>query len=126
MMKWARKAHLYLGVFFTPILMFYLLSGWYQTINQDRLKHPSEAETFLQKMRTVHVDQIYPGDDEYTIPSSPKLFQAFVVIMSIAAVVTIGLGIFLAFKTIRPKWALWATLAGGVIVPILALWIGQG
>jgi len=125
MMKWARKLHLYLGCFFTPLLLFFILTGWYQTVNPDRLKHPSEAETLLQKLRTVHVDQIYPGEDEFTKPSSPKAFQALVVLMSIAGTITIGLGLFLAFKTIRPKWALWVTLAGGVLVPVLMLWIGH-
>lgn len=125
MMKWIRRTHLYLGCFFTPLLLFYLLTGWYQTVNQERMKHPSEAETFLQKARTVHVDQIYPGEDEFTKPSSPKMFQALVVVMSIAATLTIALGLYLGFKTIRPQWAFWATLVGGVLIPILMLWLGR-
>lgn len=125
MMKWARKLHLYLGCFFTPLLLFFILTGWYQTINPERLKHPSEAETLLQKLRTVHVDHIYPGEDEFTKPSSPKAFQVLVVIMSIAGTATIGLGVYLAFRTIRPQWALWATLGGGILIPILMLWIGR-
>lgn len=125
MMKWTRKAHLYLGCFFTPMLLFYILTGWYQTVNTERLKSPSEATSFLQKVRTVHVDQIYPGEDEFDKPSNPKMFQFLVILMSLAATVTIALGVFLAFKTIRPKWALWATLAGGVLLPMLMLWIGQ-
>ncbi len=126
-MKWTRRTHLYLGCFFTPMLLFYILTGWYQTINPERLKHPSEAESFLQKVRTVHVDQIYPaGGDEFDKPTSPKLFQFLVVVMSLAATVTIGLGVFLAFKTLKSKWPLWATLAGGILVPILMLWLGRG
>lgn len=125
MMKWIRKSHLYLGCFFTPMLLFYLLTGWYQTVNPDRMKHPSEAETLVQKMRTVHVDQIYPGEDEFGKPSSPKLFQVLVVIMSIAATLTIALGLYLGFKTIRPQWAFWVTLLGGVLIPMLMLWLGQ-
>jgi len=125
MMKWTRKAHLYLGCFFTPMLLFYILTGWYQTVNTERLKSPSEATSFLQKVRTVHVDQIYPGENEFDKPSNPKMFQFLVILMSLAGTVTIALGVFLAFKTIRPKWALWATLAGGVLLPMLMLWIGQ-
>lgn len=125
MMKWIRKAHLYLGCFFTPMLLFYILTGWYQTVNNERLKSPSEATSFLQKVRTVHVDQIYPGENEFDQPSNPKMFQVLVILMSLAATATIALGVFLAFKTIRPKWALWATLAGGVLIPLLMLRMGQ-
>jgi hypothetical protein len=125
MMKWIRRAHLYLGCFFTPLLLFYLLTGWYQTINPERLKHPSEAETFLQKARSVHVDQIYPGEDEFTKPTSPKAFQVLVVVMSLAATITIALGLFLGFRTIRPQWAFWVTLVAGVLIPIMMLWMGR-
>ncbi|MGB0582707.1 MAG: hypothetical protein ACPGVU_23730 [Limisphaerales bacterium] len=125
-MKWIRKTHLYLGCFFTPMLLFYILTGWYQTVNTERLKAPSEATSFLQKARTVHVDQIYPGENEFNKPSNPKAFQFLVILMSLAGTATIGLGVFLAFKTIRPKWALWATLGGGILIPMLMLWIGQG
>jgi hypothetical protein len=125
MMKWARKTHLYLGIFFTPMLIFYILTGWYQTINPERLKHPSEAQSLLQKARTIHVDQIYPGEDEFGKPTSPFLFQWLVVIMSLAATVTIALGVFLAFRTLRPQWALWATLSGGILIPIIMLLLGR-
>lgn len=121
-----RRAHLYLGCFFTPLLLFFVLTGWYQTINPERLKSISEAETFLQKIRTVHVDQVYPGENEFDKPSSPKPFQRLVVIMCIAATLTVLLGVFLAFKTMRNPWPVWVSLGLGVVVPILVLWFGQG
>ncbi len=125
-MKALRRLHLYLGCFFTPLLLFYLLTGWYQTVNHDRLKSPSDAETFLQKMRTVHVDQIYPSDHEFQKPSKPALFQIIVVVMSIAAIVTIVIGIVLAFKTLRNQWPVWLALVLGFLLPSLLLWLGQG
>ena len=72
-MKRLRQAHLFLGVFFTPMLVFFIGTGWYQTVNIERLKSTSEAETLVQKLRVVHTDQIYPGDTEIRKPSSPKL-----------------------------------------------------
>ena len=35
-MKLIRRIHLYLGCFFTPLLIFYVATGWYQTVNPDR------------------------------------------------------------------------------------------
>jgi len=124
-MKFVRRAHLYLGCFFTPLLLFYILTGWYQTVNHNRLKHPSEAETLLQKFRVVHSDQIYPAEQEFEKPSSPKLFQGFVVLMSVAATLTVALGLVLSFKTLRPVWPVWACLVLGIVLPMLLLWLGQ-
>jgi hypothetical protein len=125
-MKLLRRLHLYLGCFFAPLLLFYILTGWYQTVTPHRMKSPSEAETILQKLRTVHVDQIYPTDDEFEKPSSPKLYKFLVVLLGIAATITIVLGIILAFRTLRVQWPVWLSLGLGFLIPILALWLGQG
>jgi len=125
-MKALRRAHLYLGCFFAPLLLFYILSGWYQATNPDRLKSAADAETFLQRIRTVHVDQVYPTDNEIDRPSSPTLFKRLTVLMSLAATITILLGVFLAFKTLRQPWPVWLSLGLGMAIPIAALWLGQG
>ncbi|PAW75783.1 MAG: hypothetical protein B9S33_21430 [Pedosphaera sp. Tous-C6FEB] len=124
-MKFIRRAHLFLGCFFTPLLLFYILTGWYQTVNPNRLKHPSEAETLLQKFRVVHSDLIYPAEQEFEKPSSPKLFKAFVVVMAIAATLTIAFGLVLSFKMFKPVWPVWLCLALGIALPMLMLWLGQ-
>jgi NhaP-type Na+/H+ or K+/H+ antiporter len=124
-MKAIRRLHLYLGVFFAPLLLFFILTGWYQTINPERLKSPADAETLLQKLRTVHVDQIYPSDHELKHPSSAKLFKSLIVVMAIALVLTIALGVYLAFKSLRPRWPVWASLALGLVVPVAVLWLGR-
>lgn len=125
-MKLLRRLHLYLGCFFAPLLLFYLLTGWYQTLNPNRLKSPSEAETLLQKFRVVHSDQIFPSENELDKPSSPKKYQALVVVMSIASTVMILIGLVLAFKTLRSKWPVWVSLTLGVVLPAFLLWLGQG
>ena len=112
-MKLIRKLHLFLGVFFTPLLVFFVATGWYQTLSPDRFKNPGEAETLLQKLRVVHTDMIYPGDREFSRPSSPKLFQGIVGAMSAAVLITTLLGVYLAFKTVRGKgWVLFWLVAG--------------
>jgi hypothetical protein len=124
-MKRLRQAHLFLGVFFTPLLVFFIGSGWYQTVHVERLKSTSEAETFLQKMRVVHTDQIYPGDHEVRKPSSPRLFQSLVVAMSVALLVTTVLGLVLAFRFSKSPWPVALSLLGGLAVPVLLLWAGR-
>jgi len=124
-MKSLRRAHLYLGCFFAPMLLFYLLTGWYQTVEPNRIKEPGEAESLVQKFRVVHVYQVYPGKSETRKPSSPKLYQALVVVMAIAATLTIVLGVVLAFRSLKPVWPVLLVLALGILVPALMLWLGQ-
>jgi len=122
-MKKIRRAHLYLSCFFAPLLLFYIATGWYQTFNINRNKNLAEAEDLVSKLRSVHVDQIYPSKTAESY--SPKLFKWLVVVMSISLIVTIALGIILAFTVGRPKWAVWLSLTLGVLLPILSLWLGQ-
>lgn len=122
-MRLLRRIHLYLGCFFTPLLLFFLATGWYQTFHVNRNKKPGEAETWVSRFTSIHKDQLYPT--ESATGYSTKLFQALVALMSAALMATAGLGVFLAVRTVRPLWVLWVTFALGVIVPVLCLWLGQ-
>jgi hypothetical protein len=119
-----RKIHLYLSVFFAPLLIFFIGTGWYQTLTVQRNKLLGEQDTFVSRLTSVHVDQIYPsntGTGEY----STILFKSLVVVMSIALLVTIALGIVLAFKSTRPIWLVCTCLVFGIGLPVLFLWLGQ-
>lgn len=122
-MKFIRKLHLFLGCFFAPLLIFYTATGWYQTISTNRNKGLGELGGWREKLTSVHVDQVYPTESAEIY--SPALFQALVVALSIALIATTILGIYLAFKTSRKQWPIWASLALGVIVPIILLYLGQ-
>jgi hypothetical protein len=122
-MKLLRKIHLFLGCFFAPILVFFICTGWYQTVTHDRKKGLGEAETWVEKLTTVHVDQIYPSPAAETY--STTAFKYFIVVMSLALLATILLGIILAFRFSRRKWPVFLSLVLGFGVPILLLWLGQ-
>jgi hypothetical protein len=121
-MKLLRRLHLYLGCFFAPLLLFYVATGWYQSVTLRRNKGLGEAEDWLSKVRSVHVDQIYPSESANGY--SPTLFRILVVAMSIALIVTTVLGIVLAFRSTPRKHFVWLSLALGIAVPILLLWLG--
>lgn len=122
-MKLIRRLHLYLGCFFAPLLLFYVLTGWIQTVSVDRRKGLGEAANWIDRLKSVHVDQIYPT--ESAMGYSPKLFQILVVLMSIALVISVLLGVVLAFKTVRQRWLVWLSLVMGFLVPVLVLWLSQ-
>jgi hypothetical protein len=119
-----RKLHLYLSVFFAPLLVFFVATGWYQTVNTQRNKLLGEQDNLVSKLTSVHVDQIFPsetGTEEY----KTTLFKALVVTMSIALIVTIVLGMILAFRSTRRGWLVAACFVAGIVVPVLFLWLGQ-
>ena len=122
-MKFLRRLHLYLGCFFAPMLLFYVATGWYQTLHTNRNKTPGEAGDWVSRLTSVHVDQIYPAASANAY--SPSWYRALVVTMALALILTVGLGIILAFQVTRKRWPIWLSLALGLLVPVLLLWLGQ-
>lgn len=122
-MRTVRRLHLYLGCFFAPLLLFYVATGWYQTFNPNRAKTAAESETWLMRLRQVHVDQIYPSATAQGY--SPRLFRGLVAVMALALSATVALGVFLAFRGSRTPWPVALCLVLGVLVPALLLWLGQ-
>ncbi len=123
MVRWLRRIHLYLGVFFAPLLLFFVLTGWYQTVTPDRRKGVSDSDDWLSRMNRVHVEQYYPTQSAEGY--STKAFSLLVVAMSVALAATTLLGVVLAFQVIKNKGLVWISLALGIIVPAISLWLGQ-
>jgi hypothetical protein len=121
--KLLRRLHLFLGCFFAPLLLFYVGTGWYQTVTLRRNKGVGEADDLPSRLRSVHVDQIYPTESANAF--SPFLFRILVVLMAIALIATIIMGVILAFKSLKQRWLVWLSLALGFLVPVLFLWLGQ-
>ncbi|MDQ6631769.1 MAG: hypothetical protein M3Y82_08415 [Verrucomicrobiota bacterium] len=118
-----RKLHLFLGCFFSPILLFFICTGWYQTLHPDRRKGAGEAEGIIDRARSVHADSLLPSASAQTYSTKP--FRYFVVVMAIALIATIILGLILAFRFHRKKWQVWLSLILGLLVPLFLLWLGQ-
>ncbi len=122
-MKLIRRIHLYLGCFFAPLLIFYVATGWYQTVHPDRRKGVADSNDLISRLNRVHVEQYYPS--ESASGYSTYLFRGLVVGMAIAMVTTVALGVVLAFRFSRNKWPVWLALALGLALPIVLLWLGQ-
>ena len=210
-MKLVRRVHLYLGCFFTPLLMMFLVTGFLLIWTGDRMKGPDEATSLLQRLFFVHTEQYLPAgqpdlqiaqlksiDAEKNIiftfephgfpdhtpvrltesgtlpegidaenfyltktlnPSSftlhpkpdapaielsgtadtnvyimpkveqraynPSAFKLLIYLMVTGVVVTMLLGVVLAFKLTKDKRPVWAAIALGIIMPFLLLKLGQ-
>ena len=71
----------------------------------------------------MHVDQVYPREnvDAYT----PVPFRIIVAVMAAALIITVVLGIILAFRSARSRWLVWLSLVLGIVLPALLLLVGQ-
>ena len=118
-----RRLHLYLGVFFAPMLFFFIATGWYQTAYPDRRKSVFEASAVMDRLRAVHADQTFPvaSANRY----STLAFRWLVYAMSAALMATLTLGLVLSFRTMKRKWLVWLMLLLGLAIPVLCLWLGQ-
>jgi uncharacterized iron-regulated membrane protein len=123
-MRSVRRLHLYLSVFFAPLLIFFISTGWYQTLNPNREKTLGERHDLVSKLRSVHVEQVYPNETA-TGEYSTTLFKIVVVLMSISLLATIALGIYLAFRVTKQMWTVCFCLLLGILLPVLCLWLGR-
>jgi VIT1/CCC1 family predicted Fe2+/Mn2+ transporter len=118
-----RRMHLYLGCFFAPLLLFFVCTGWYQTLHPDRRKGPGEAEATWDRLRAVHADSLLPSATASGYATKP--FRWFVVATALGFIITVVLGIILAFRFSKQKWAVWLSLILGVVLPLALLMLGQ-
>ena len=122
LMLWARRTHLYLGVFFSPLLLMFIITGWWQTMvsSDDQEKDGGYIHKMLQNFSNVHTSDNWPraGVHHYT-----WLMRWLVVAMCVSLILSIVLGLFLSWQTTKPKWRVILALALGIAVPAVVLYI---
>jgi hypothetical protein len=138
-----RQIHRYVGVFFTPAILFFSLSGALQTLGLHENHGPGpKPPTWIRWMASVHKDQkLLPPDAEPAPPEaahehhpaprdagedsgpSPIPLKAFVILLALGLALSATLGMVIAFNTpaTRRMSALMFTL--GVVVPVAFLFI---
>jgi len=124
--KVMRNIHLYLGCFFAPLLVLFLVTGCWQTFD---LHHASEdggsykPPEIVKSLSQIHTDQRWA--DKNLKPEPSVIFRYLIVLMSLGLLVTTVLGIVMAFKYTRP-WMVWACLFLGVSIPCFLLCLARG
>ena len=124
MNRWFRRLHTFLSVFFSPLLILFVVTGWWQTVTVNRNKGLGFGGSWIEKLSTIHVDNYFPltGPHKY----STDLFKVLVVIMCIGFLFTTVLGLVMAFRFAKRKAYLVIILVAGVLVPTLLLYLGEG
>jgi 4-amino-4-deoxy-L-arabinose transferase-like glycosyltransferase len=121
--SWLRKVHLYLGVFFSPLLLFFILTGWWQTVTDDQkaAKGAGFFHNLMSRLSTVHTDDYYPhGNAEQ---HSHLAMEVMIVSMAVALILSILLGLWLAWTAPRGKGLAAVVFLLGIAVPVLILYL---
>jgi hypothetical protein len=106
-MQKLRSIHLYLGCLFAPLLLFFAISGIWQTLG---LHSP-----VLERLSTIHTELRLKNGSEL----SSFALRVFVIVMAVSFIVTTLLGIAMAVKFGRSRKAACCCLAFGVLLPLV-------
>jgi len=126
-----RRIHLYISVFFAPLLLLFIITGWAQTVGETSLmKNFSEVHTgqYFPTTRTIYG----ANGEELTIASQIGTAKSgrdlmiwptkwLVVAMCISLMVSVSLGLVLAFTMVPNRTPVWIALILGIVTPILLL-----
>ena len=122
MLKTIRKAHLYLGAIFAPLVIFLAFSGALQTFE---LHDPPKDSFFKSHGWIMTLAQIHKNQRTEGPPSKRHsvTLRWFFVIASTGLMVTSALGIYMAFKYSKKHALVYLSLALGIGLPILFLYL---
>jgi hypothetical protein len=118
-----RRLHLYLSVFFAPLLLLFVITGWAQTMDFDH------STPVLERLSNVHTEQFFAMEprkgrtsaERDAEEAAARPMKWLVAAMSVALIVSIGLGLVLAFTLVRQRVAVWIALLLGIATPVLLL-----
>lgn len=122
-LRQVRTAHLYLGIVLAPFLLFFSISGAWQSLGfHQTLKDGSyEAPPALIQLSEVHARQRV-GQKPGSRSSQAFKWLGFISGLGIATLAVLGL--VMAFATSRKKMMPLGLLGVGVLLPVLLLWVG--
>ncbi len=115
--KRLRAIHTWLGVFFSPLLLLFIVTGWWQTYATDGTKDHGAANAFLSRLSEIHTDDYFKHHAGE--PHASAHFKLYVSAMAVVLTLSILLGLALACQHARQ--ARWAALAFGLGVVVRAL-----
>jgi len=123
LMRRIRQLHLYLGCLFSPLLLYFCVSGAWQVfrLNDVPKENPTAIRRVLHELSKPHKAATLPGQDPRQGHS--VLFNVVAMLMAAGVSVTLLLGIFMAFRFNKsPRFAALCLLAG-LAIPVLFLFL---
>ncbi|MGD0648059.1 MAG: PepSY domain-containing protein [Acidobacteriaceae bacterium] len=143
-LKVVRQIHLYIGIFISPAILFFALTGALQTFSLHETTRGSEykpptwivtlAQLHKKQTTTVPVRKQRPPDatpkpdkhaDAAPSPEPPQKshlpMKIFFLLVAIGLFLSTLTGIYMSYKFMRNKLVVTALLIAGILVPLLLL-----
>ncbi len=112
-MRKLRSLHLYLGCIFAPMLLFFAMTGIWQTFGLHSHSH------FLARLSTIHTSHGLKTNDGFA-----NIFtMMFVLLMTVSFIISVILGVVMALRFGGSKRAALYCLAAGIVVPLALMMI---
>jgi len=146
LLKALRALHLYIGLFISPMLMFFALTGALQTFSLHETtqgssyKPPAWIMTLAQihkkqtdvvpqrkpkpvdaKPDTAKGDKPAPAQTPAPIQKSHLAMKVFFLLVALGLFMSTVTGIYMAYKFTRNKWVVTGLLVAGVVAPLVLL-----
>jgi hypothetical protein len=115
-----RQIHTWLGVFFSPLLLLFIITGWWQTFVSEDDKDKGFFNSIMVKFSTIHTDDYFSKNAGSHHGS--EHFKILVACMAAALIFTILLGLALACLTVKKFWWTLFGLLLGILVPAMILY----
>ncbi len=138
---WVRKAHLYVGVFIAPMILFFASTGMLQVLSLHQSSSGYTAPVLLQRLGALHKDQVFGAPHR---PPEAKLSKAaaaseagpprpaprpigpvrwilkgFFDCVGAGLIVNTLMGLYMAYKINRNAWLTGGLFAAGIVVPVI-------
>jgi hypothetical protein len=118
-LRWIKQLHTWLGVFFSPLLLLFIITGWWQTFITDDTKDKGFFNSIMVKFSTIHTDDYFTRTGGHHHAS--EHFKILVGCMAATLILTILLGLVLACNTRKFRWTALAFVLG-IVVPAVVLY----
>ena len=122
LLLWTRKLHLFIGVFFTPLLLLFVISGWWQMTvsSDDQEKEGGRIHEMMKSLSSVHTSATWPRAG---VHHGEWMMKILVVSMCVGLILSILLGLTLAWQLNKKKGLILLALVLGIVTPVLLLYL---
>ena len=114
-----RAIHNWLGVFFSPLLLLFIVTGWWQTFVSQDDADKGWFNSTMSKFSNIHTDDYF---DRVGHHHTSGHFKILVGCMAAALLTTIMLGLALSCLNAKKTVGTVIAFALGILVPALILY----
>ena len=118
-MRSLRLSHTYIACMFTPLTVFFVLSGIVQTWNLHKARKDGSytPAAWVAKLCHIHTDQTWPPDNRAQRP--PRWpFRIVASLLGAGMLSTVSLGVIMAYRLAQQSSRITLLLALGVSIPL--------